>query len=562
MTLITLVCCLLALSSSAFGRSAYGSFPSTPVSSFGTVGGMRDLIVQQKPFMGPISTSDQLPLQTGYGQQTTSGLSSLTPTVQQDTTIQAPRLFSTFSTGYGSSYGGQDLPRKPLVMQSDQTFVGTPSQINLPMREIKSPLQLLAEQQQLLQDKIRATQVVTEADTYCRDQRPETVIPLDEGRRFIVCLDNGKGVEQFCPKGLLYNQDLRRCERKISGDPCAIQPCLNGGQCVRTDVSSFKCQCLAGFDGSTCESDARVCQTQQPCGPAPDTKCQSFRWGAALQYICILQDGRAYGLNAQQAQPNPCQGVDGPQPLAFTDKGFILCDGERMFIESCPGGTVWDDLNKACVWPDMQGLVTPALSTDLLEVSKLGYGRQPSYDQSKLVSPYGGSKISIDRPSFDQTKFVSSYGGSQVSIERPSFDLPKLVSPYGGSQISIDRPSFDQPKLVSSYGGSQVSVEQPFVQKPLVQEQKLEFQFPQEQQTVAYGGQEKPVTDVQKPFFTNPNREILKPQIWQQPIQRQQDFRPMQQDFRPMQQDFRPMQQDFRPMQQDIRPSQQQTSSY
>jgi hypothetical protein len=31
-----------------------------------------------------------------------------------------------------------------------------------------------------------------------------------------------------------------------------------------------------------------------------------------------------------------------------------MCDGERMFVESCPGGTVWDDLNKACVWPDMQ----------------------------------------------------------------------------------------------------------------------------------------------------------------------------------------------------------------
>jgi len=31
-----------------------------------------------------------------------------------------------------------------------------------------------------------------------------------------------------------------------------------------------------------------------------------------------------------------------------------MCDGERMFVESCPGGTIWDDLNKACVWPDMQ----------------------------------------------------------------------------------------------------------------------------------------------------------------------------------------------------------------
>jgi hypothetical protein len=34
-----------------------------------------------------------------------------------------------------------------------------------------------------------------------------------------------------------------------------------------------------------------------------------------------------------------------------------MCDGELMYVESCPGGTVWDDLNKACVWPDMQGVI-------------------------------------------------------------------------------------------------------------------------------------------------------------------------------------------------------------
>jgi hypothetical protein len=39
-----------------------------------------------------------------------------------------------------------------------------------------------------------------------------------------------------------------------------------------------------------------------------------------------------------------------------------MCDGESMFIESCPGGTVWDDLNKACVWPDMKGLVSTQLA--------------------------------------------------------------------------------------------------------------------------------------------------------------------------------------------------------
>lgn len=52
--------------------------------------------------------------------------------------------------------------------------------------------------------------------------------------------------------------------------------------------------------------------------------------------------------------PSPCNKLDGTHGLGITDKGFLMCDGERMFVESCPGGTIWDNVNKACVWPDMQ----------------------------------------------------------------------------------------------------------------------------------------------------------------------------------------------------------------
>ena len=31
-----------------------------------------------------------------------------------------------------------------------------------------------------------------------------------------------------------------------------------------------------------------------------------------------------------------------------------MCDNEFMFVESCPGGTIWDDIEKACSWPDQQ----------------------------------------------------------------------------------------------------------------------------------------------------------------------------------------------------------------
>ena len=54
------------------------------------------------------------------------------------------------------------------------------------------------------------------------------------------------------------------------------------------------------------------------------------------------------------AKPSLCQGVDGTHALLVSGKGFIMCDDECMFVESCPGGTIWNDVEKACIWPDMQ----------------------------------------------------------------------------------------------------------------------------------------------------------------------------------------------------------------
>jgi len=537
MTLFSLICCLLAVSSSAFGRSAYGSYSSAPLTQVPT-GSMRDF-TSQKPFLS------QLPVQSGYGQQQQQQQqqqSDLT-NVQQDIP-QQPTV-----TGYGSSMQSDRVAPQSYGSYGSQ-------QLSIPAaRPLVSLQQQLLDQQQLLQQKIQESLILTEADTMCRGQRPETVIPLEEGRRFIVCLDDSKGFEQQCPKGLHYHQESRRCERKLGPleNPCASQPCMYGGQCVQTDVSSYQCQCTAGYDGKNCELDARVCQTQQPCGQSPDVRCQSFRVGAALSHICILQNGLAYGLTVQQAQPSPCTGTDGVQPLTISDKGFIMCDGESMFIESCPGGTVWDDLNKACVWPDMKGLVTAQLADQKSQVT--GYGQQQQQQQQEqrpVQSSYGSQ---IQRPQFEQRRPIQSGYGSQISLEQKpiqsgygsqiSLDQKPIQSGYG-SQVSLDqrRPmmSFDQKPVESGYGsqasfdqkpiqsgyGSQVSLDQrrpmmSFDQKPIQsgygsqmstqEDQKQEIPQETQRPTSSYG-------------FQQP---IQKPQIWQQPIQRQQDIRPTQQ---------------------------------
>jgi hypothetical protein len=558
MTLFSLICCLLALSSSAFGRTAYGGgYSSVPLTN------------QPKSFM------DQIPVQTGYGQQQPMGLSS---GIQQDTQFQTSLpTQQPISSGYGSSFSTQQLQKPDTFIQADRPVVqqsygsqsyGSQQPMTIPTaRPVVSLQQQLFDQQQLLQQKIQESQIVTDADVQCRGQRAETVIPIDSGRRFIVCLDDGKGYEQQCPKGLYFHPESRRCERKLGTleNPCATQPCLNGGQCTATDVSSYQCQCPPGFDGKTCELDARVCQTQQPCGQSPDARCQSFRLGAALQYICILQNGVAYGLNVQQAQQSPCQGVDGPRPLAISDKGFIMCDGEFMFVESCPGGTVWDDLNKACVWPDMQGIVTGTLADQTPQVS--GYGQ--SYGQQRTITTPTlsyGSQTPLPRPvqdtrkfmtTFDQTPFKSGYG-SQVSMDQApiksgygsqiSMDQAPIKSGYG-SQISMDQVpiksgygsqiSMDQAPIKSGYG-SQISMDQAPVksgygsqismdQRP-VQDFRKFMTFDQTPVKSGYGSQ----VSMDLPQFQDQSsygsQQVLpKPQTWQTPMTRQQDVRPIQQ---------------------------------
>jgi hypothetical protein len=500
MTWISLIC-LFALASSAFGRSAYSYNSGAPTTQFDNAMPMRDLPSQQLPSMPTFPSVT--PVQSGYGQQT-SGSSFGS---QQD--LSPP---PTSSSNYGSSFSNDQFPRtqsfNQKMIQSDQS---------LPMRGYGG-VQTGFDSRQFEQkpQQVKEEIILTPFDILCRGQRPETVIPIEDSRRYVVCLAESKGVVQACPLGLFYHPDSRRCERKLGPieNPCASQPCLNGGQCTVTDVSSYQCQCAPGFDGKVCELDGRICQTQQPCGQSPDSRCQSFRLGAALQYICILQSGAAYGLDSRQVQPSPCRGIDGPQPLGISDKGFIMCDGQFMFVESCPGGTIWDDLNKACVWPDMQGATS--MSSDLISKPS-GYGSYGApmpvqqLDQSRLTSSYSqtptqsyGTKF----PSLDQTKFTSSYGSQvpQFDQTRPTSSFMQAPTQSYGSQF----PQLDQSRLTSSFN----QVPSQSFNAPL-------SQLEQPKPTSSYGSQ----LDLSTPTSSYGSQQPLpKPQVWQQSAPKQSDM--------------------------------------
>jgi hypothetical protein len=400
MTWISLVC-LLALSSVAlarpYGGSGYGSSFVQPMPQITTMRLHRPHIQSFQP------------APSGYGQPEVLPPTLPPPEIRQ--------------TGYGQGFISQPrtiLPTSPVPV--------TPEPV-LPVPTLPP----------------------TEADILCRGQLPETVIPIEQNRKFVVCLDDGKGVEQSCPRGLFYHEGSRRCERTLGPLPnaCVSQPCLNGGQCLQTD-SHYQCQCAPGFDGVNCELDARVCQTQQPCGSSPDVRCQSFRLGAALNYICIFQGGFAYGFNAQQIVSSPCSGIDGPQLLAISDKGFLMCDGERMSIESCPGGTIWDESNKACVWPDFSitTVSRPTLPDQTLIGSKsfltskssYGYGDQTLLPPPpRMINSYGSTLPPPPPP-----RTIDSYGSSL-----PPPPPPRTIDSYGSSL-----PPPPPPRTVDSYGSS------------------------------------------------------------------------------------------------------------
>jgi hypothetical protein len=535
MTWISLVC-LLALSSSALAHygsgyrarvltgaapllNTYTSNQQLPSSNIAL--DQAAVVQQQRPFLASLSLNQG---QTGYGQQQTQQPQavdwSLNQGIQQDTQQQQQQILPTQSVNYGASLVAQQQPKR---IQADQTYAAPSYSATLQQQRVlpqqdmfrgfgkqqlfdqqqtqqqlpqqqqiqqQLPQQQLPQQQlsqqQLLQQQLQQQQQIQQqqiipspADIMCQGQRAETVIPIDNGRRFIVCLDESKGVEQQCPKGLHYHVDSRRCERKLGPleSPCAIQPCLNGGQCVPTDVSSYQCQCPAGFDGKTCELDARVCQTQQPCGQTPDSRCQSFRLGAALQHVCICQQEASYGLSCQQAQRNPCQGIDGPQPLAFSDKGFIMCDGERMFVESCPGGTVWDDSNKACVWPDMQGAGT---QQDQSQSYSQGYGQQQT-PRISMISSY------TQRPQQLDQSMTSAY---TQRVQQPIQQWQKPQQQDQTSSYTAQQPiqQWQQPQQqdqTSSY-----TAQQPIQQWQKPQQQLQQTNTLAQDQTSSYTAQQ------------------------------------------------------------------------
>ncbi|CAF4429841.1 unnamed protein product, partial [Adineta steineri] len=80
------------------------------------------------------------------------------------------------------------------------------------------------------------------------------------------CLTNGPGFICNCPATFAGN----RCEAPAA-TPCQPNPCLNGGLCTSQGIS-FICQCLPTFTGRCCESRVVTTTPFNPCAQSP---CQN-----------------------------------------------------------------------------------------------------------------------------------------------------------------------------------------------------------------------------------------------------------------------------------------------
>ena len=97
-----------------------------------------------------------------------------------------------------------------------------------------------------------------------------------------------------------FNGD--RCERNI--DECRSAPCANGGTCIDL-VNSFRCACATGYTGSRCSSEVDSCLSA-PCRNA--ATCHTLPI-AAGSYVCACAagyTGRLCETEVNECVSRPC----------------------------------------------------------------------------------------------------------------------------------------------------------------------------------------------------------------------------------------------------------------
>jgi hypothetical protein len=108
----------------------------------------------------------------------------------------------------------------------------------------------------------------------------------------------------------------------LAADPCAPNPCSNGGSCANDGSGGFTCSCVAGYSGATCATNIDDC-SPNPCqnGGSCTDGVNGFTCGCAAGY-----SGATCATNIDDCSPNPCQ------------NGGSCTDGVNTFTCGCAAG--------------------------------------------------------------------------------------------------------------------------------------------------------------------------------------------------------------------------------
>ncbi|XP_074155670.1 vitamin K-dependent protein Z isoform X1 [Sminthopsis crassicaudata] len=83
----------------------------------------------------------------------------------------------------------------------------------------------------------------------------------------------------------------------MAGTPCISQPCLNNGVCL-SNIRSYICSCLEGFEGVNCE------YVKNECHPKRSEGCDHFCHPGEEVFMCSCAKGYKLGKDLRSCIPN------------------------------------------------------------------------------------------------------------------------------------------------------------------------------------------------------------------------------------------------------------------
>jgi probable HAF family extracellular repeat protein len=164
------------------------------------------------------------------------------------------------------------------------------------------------------------------------------------------CVNGGvceaKGTEAVCSCDAAHEGDF--CEKNV--DDCAPKPCLNGGMCVDA-TAGYSCACVDGFSGVNCERVVSGCD-DAPCLNSGTCASQ----GSSYKCTCKAgYSGTNCETNIDECASNPCKNgaacKDGVNGYTCTCKAGYKGTNCETDIDDCAttpcknGGTCKDGVN-------------------------------------------------------------------------------------------------------------------------------------------------------------------------------------------------------------------------